>query len=118
VTDKISRICEWRVMEGGKTHWLDDSHLYIFVEGFGAVTQPDGSQQKLMAGEELGWRPYSDGRAVELVATSDCGLIVIPASAYYELLKSTPQLNYQTRKRRVLEGDDAVDWLLGEVPIY
>jgi hypothetical protein len=34
------------------------------------------------------------------------------------LLKSTPQLNYQTRKRLTLEGDDGVDWLLEEVAIY
>jgi CRP-like cAMP-binding protein len=118
VTDKISRICEWRVVEGGKTHWLDDTHFYIFVEGFGAVANADGSQEKILAGEELGWRPYSENRAVELVATTDCGLIVIPARTYQELLKSTPQLNYQTRKRLELEGDDSVDWLLGEVEIY
>jgi CRP-like cAMP-binding protein len=118
VTDKISRICEWRVVEGGKTHWLDDTHFYIFVEGFGAVGNADGSQEKIVAGEELGWRPYAENRAIELVATTDCGLIVIPDRAYQELLKSTPQLNYQTRKRLELEGADNIDWLLGEVAIY
>jgi hypothetical protein len=118
VTDKISRICEWRVVEGGKTHWLDDAHFYIFVEGFGAVSNADGSQEKILAGEELGWRPYSENRAVELVATTDCGLIVIPARSYQELLRSTPQLNYRMRKRLELEGDEGVDWLLGEVAIY
>ncbi len=118
VTDKISRICEWQVVEGGKTRWLDDSHLYIFVEGFGAIVQDDGSQEKVIVGEEFGWRPYAVGHAVELVATTDCGMIVIAANAYQEMLKSTPQLNYQTRKRLVLEDDDSVDWLLGEVAIY
>jgi len=92
VTDKISRICEWRVVEG--------------------------SQEKVLAGEELGWRPYAENRAVELVATTDCGLIMIPARAYQEMLKSTPQLNYRTRKRLELEGDGDIDWLLGEVAIY
>ena len=71
-----------------------------------------------IAGEEFGWRPYGGTRAVELVATTDCGLIVIPAAAYEEIIKATPQLNYQSRKRLVLEGDDSVDWLLGEVAVY
>ena len=118
VTDKISRIAEWKVVEGGKTMWLDESQLYIFVEGFGAIVHADGSEEKIVNGEELGWRPYTDARSVEISATSDCGLISIDANAYRELLKSTPQLNYHTRKRLMLEGDEKVDWLLGEVPTY
>lgn len=118
VTDKISRIAEWKVVEGGKTMWLDDAHLYIFVEGFGAIVHEDGREEKIVNGEELGWRPYTDSRSVEISATSDCGLISVDANAYRELLKSTPQLNYHTRKRLMLEGDERVDWLLGEVPVY
>ena len=118
VTDKISRIAEWQVVESGKTRWLDDAHMYILVEGFGSIVQADGSQDKIIAGEELGWRPYSENRAVEMAASTDCGLITIEAGAYRELLKSTPQLNYQTRKRLTLAGDEGVDWLLGEVAIY
>ena len=118
VIDKISRICEWQVVEGGTTRELDNAHFYIFVEGFGAISHADDSQEKVLAGEELGWRPYRKDRAVELFATTDCGLIVIPARTYQELLRSTPQLNYQTRKRLSLEGDDSIDWLLGEVAIY
>jgi CRP-like cAMP-binding protein len=118
VTDKISRIAEWKVVEGGKTLWLDDSHLYIFVEGFGSIIDADGGEEKIVNGEELGWRPYTDGQAVEMTATTDCGLISVEASAYLQLLKTTPQLNYQTRKRLRAEGDDKVDWLLGEVAIY
>jgi hypothetical protein len=53
-----------------------------------------------------------------MTATTDCGLISVEASAYLQLLKTTPQLNYQTRKRLSAEGDDKVDWLLGEVAIY
>jgi len=118
VTDKISRIAEWKVVEGGKTLWLDDSHLYIFVEGFGSIIDADGGEEKIVDGEELGWRPYTDGQAVEMTATTDCGLISVEASAYLQLLKTTPQLNYQTRKRLRAEGDDKVDWLLGEVDVY
>ena len=118
VTDKISRIAEWKVVEGGKTMWLDDSHLYIFVEGFGSIINADGGEEKVVNGEELGWRPYTDGQAVEMTATTDCGLISVEASAYLQLLKTTPQLNYQTRKRLRVEGDDKVDWLLGEVAVY
>jgi hypothetical protein len=118
VTDKVSRIAEWQVVEGGKTRWLDDSHLYIFVDGFGSIVNADGSQEKIVNGEELGWRPYGASCAVEISATTDCGLISIEANTYLHLLKSTPQLNYQTRKRLTLEGDDSVDWLLGEVAIY
>lgn len=118
VIDKISRICEWRVIEGGSTRRLDDAQLCIFVEGLGHAADSDGSQQKIQAGEEFGWRPYGGNRPIDLVATTDCGLIVIAADMYQELLRSTPQLNYQTRKRLVLEGDDCVDWVLGEVAIY
>jgi hypothetical protein len=53
-----------------------------------------------------------------VVASTDCGLISIEAGAYQSLLTSTPQLNYQTRKRLVREGGDDIDWLLGEVAIY
>ena len=118
VTDKISRIAEWKVVEGGKTMWLDDGHLYIFVEGFGSIVNDDGSQEKIINGEELGWRAYTENRSAEISATTDCGLISIEAGAYQQLLKSTPQLNYQTRKRLTIEGDDNVDWLLGEVETY
>jgi CRP-like cAMP-binding protein len=118
VTDKISRIADWQVVESGQTRWLDDTHLYILVEGFGSVVHADGSQEKIVTGEELGFRPYIGNRAVEMVATTDCGLLTIEANAYRELLKMTPQLNYQTRKRLTQEGDDSVDWLLGEVAIY
>jgi hypothetical protein len=45
-------------------------------------------------------------------------LISIDADAYRQLLKTTPQLNYQTRKRLSIEGNDEVDWLLGEVSVY
>jgi hypothetical protein len=118
VTDKVSRIAEWQIVEGGKTRWLDDSHLYIFVDGFGSIVNPDGSQDKIVNGEELGWRPYSASHAVEISATTDCGLITIEANAYLQLLKSTPQLNYQTRKRLTIESDEDIDWLLGVVAIY
>ena len=118
VTDKISRIAEWKVVESGKTMWLDDAHMYIFVEGFGSIVHEDGSEEKIVNGEELGWRAYTDSRMVEISASSDCGLISIDASAYRELLISTPQLNYHTRKRLAIEGDEKVDWLLGEVEIY
>ena len=118
VTDKISRIAEWKVVEGGKTMWLDSSHMYIFVEGFGSIINADGSEEKIVNGEELGWRPYTDSQAVEMTATTDCGLISVEATAYLQLLKKTPQLNYQTRKRLSIEGDHKVDWLLGEVAVY
>jgi len=118
VTDKVSRIAEWQVVESGSTRWLDDSHLYIFVDGFGSIVSADGSQEKIVTGEEMGWRPYGANRCVEVSATTDCGLITIETNAYQQLLNSTPQLNYQTRKRLTLEGDDSIDWLLGEVAIY
>ena len=118
VTDKISRISEWKVVDGGKSMWLDENHLYIFVEGLGSIVNPDGSEEKIVNGEELGWRAYTDTRSVEMSASTDCGLIVIEAGAYQQLLKTTPQLNYQTRKRLSIESDDKVDWLLGNVEIY
>ncbi len=118
VTDKISRIAEWQVVEGGKSLWLDESHMYIFVEGFCSIVADDASEEKIVNGEELGWRAYTDNRPVEIKASSDCGLIKIEAQAYTALLKATPQLNYHTRKRLAIEGDDRVDWLLGVVATY
>jgi hypothetical protein len=118
VTDKISRVAEWQVVEAGNTRWLDDTHLHIFVEGFACIVNADGSKEKIVNGEELGWLPYGESRSVEMSATTNCGLITIEASTYQQLLKSTPQLNYQTRKRLTIEAGDDVDWLLGEVAIY
>lgn len=118
VTDKIARIAEWQVVEGGETRQLEDTHLYIFVEGFGSIVNDDGSEEKIVNGAELGWRPYTESRAVEMTATTDCGLITIEAEAYQQLLLDAPQLNYQTRKRLSLESDGEVEWLLGEVTIY
>ena len=118
VTDKISRIAEWQVVEGDKTLWMDEAHMYIFVEGFGSIVAKGGTEEKIIAGEELGWRAYTADRTVELRASSDCGLIRIDAGAYLSLLKTTPQLNYHTRKRLISEGDEEIDWILGEVPIY
>ena len=118
VTDKIARIAEWKVVESGKTMWLNTTHMTIFVEGFGSIIDANGNEEKIINGEELGWRPYAEGQAVEMTATSDCGLIVLEATAYIDLLKKSPQLNYQTRKRLSLEGDDKVDWLLDEVAVY
>jgi CRP-like cAMP-binding protein len=118
VTDKISRVAEWKVVESGKTLWLDEDHLYIFVEGFGSIVNGDGSEEKIVNGEELGWRPYIEPRSVEISASTDCGLIVIEAGTYQKLLRTTPQLNYQTRKRLSIETDDKADWLLEDVEIY
>jgi len=118
VTDKISRIAQWQVVEGGNTMLLDEAHMYIFVEGHGSIVQADGSEEKIGIGEELGWRAYTDNKSVEMTAATDCGLISIDAAAYQELLKSTPQLNYHTRKRLSQESGDRVDWLLGEVAVY
>jgi hypothetical protein len=45
-------------------------------------------------------------------------LITIESAAYQQLLRSTPQLNYQTRKRVSNDSDASADWLLGEVETY
>ena len=118
VIDKLSRIANWLVVEQGKTMWLDEGHFYLFVEGDATAAANFGKTEKIINGEEFGWRPYTDTRAVEMTAASDCGLITIEANAYREMLRSTPELNYQTRKRLMLEGDKRVDWLLGEVDVY
>ena len=118
VTDKISRITNWQVIKGGNTLSLDESFYYIFVEGQGVVVDTDGTEVKVINGEEFGWRPYADNKPVELSATNDCGLLKMDAEKYVALLKSVPQLNYQTRKRRTIEDKESVAWLLGEVPIY
>ncbi len=118
VTDKISRIANWQVIKGGDTLSLGESCYYIFVEGDGAVIDADDTEARVNNGEEFGWRPYIDNNPVELKATTDCGLIQIDAEKYMALLKSVPQLNYQTRKRLANENSESADWLLGEVPIY
>ncbi|MFV2032371.1 MAG: cyclic nucleotide-binding domain-containing protein, partial [Gammaproteobacteria bacterium] len=118
VTDKISRICNWQVIRGGDTLSLEESFFYIFVEGYGAVINADGTEVKVVNGEEFGWLPYTDNNPVELTATTDCGLLKMNAEKYMALLQSVPQLNYQTRKRLVNESSETPDWLLGEVSTY
>ena len=78
----------------------------------------DGERERAVPGEELGWRAFLEALPVEIVADTDCGLITIEAREYIELLRSIPQLNYQTRKRLLLEADSPVSWQLGEVSIY
>ncbi len=118
VTDKISRIADWQVIKGGNTLSIGNTSLYIFVEGDGAVVNVNDSEVKAINGEEFGWRPYTDNNPVEFHATTDCGLLTMDAEKYTALLKSAPQLNYQTRKRLANEGSESADWLLGEVSIY
>ena len=118
VTEKISRVAEWHAIKDGSRSILDVSYLYIFVEGSCTINNADGLEANAVVGAEYGWRPYAENNPVEFNASTDCGLLKVKAEKYLELLKSTPQLNYQTRKRLMLEANDAVDWLLGEVDIY
>ena len=118
IIDKISRIADGLVVESGEKLLLDDSHLYILIEGEGRVSNGDGSKEKTVVGAEYGWRPYTYSNPVGLVAETSCGLIKLKAETYLDLLASVPQLNYQTRKRIAAENPEAADWLLGEVPIY
>ena len=118
ITERISRVADWQVVESGEKVSLDDSHLYIFVEGDAMITNSDGSTTKAVTGNEFGWRPFTNSKPVELYATDSCGLIKLEAETYLDLLKSVPQLNYQTRKQLAAENPEAVDWHLGEVPIY
>ena len=118
ITEKISRIANWQVVENGEKMLLDESHLYIFVEGDARITNGDGSTAKAVIGAEFGWRPYSTSNPVEIEAKTACGLLKLETETYLDLLKSVPQLNYQTRRRLVTDGREGIDWLLGEVPIY
>jgi hypothetical protein len=118
ITERISRIAEWQVVESGEKLLLDDSHLYIFVEGEAIITNAEGRTSKAVVGDEFGWRPFTNTRPTDLSATTNCGLIKLEAETYLDLLKSVPQLNYQTRKRLATENPEGVDWLLGEVLIY
>jgi hypothetical protein len=118
VIDKITRVAEWHTVEDGGRLILDISHHYIFVEGNASITDADGKEQKAVVGGEYGWLPYTPDNPVEFNATTDCGLLRLSADQYLDLLKTTPQLNYQTRKRLMLERNDPVDWQLGAVQIY
>ena len=118
VTEKISRVADWQAVDDGGRLILDVSHLYIFIEGSGTINNGDGVETNARVGDEFGWRPYAQNNPVEFNAHTDCGLLKLKAEKYLELLKNTPQLNYQTRKRLVLEASEEVDWMLGEVDIY
>lgn len=100
-------------MEPGETNELNLDYWYIFAEGQATV---DGVPVTI--GEEFGWKPFSDTREGFITAQTRCRLVKITTNRALELIRQTPQLNYSVRKRRVEEGDPAVDWLLGEVDIY
>jgi CRP-like cAMP-binding protein len=118
VADKISRIAESLVVLKGETAQLDDSHLYLFVEGEGTVMTAELTQLVANKGEEFGWRPFTENSPTLLAANTDCGLLKFEAEAYLNLLHEVPQLNYQTRKRLVEEQKSDIDWLLGKVETY
>jgi hypothetical protein len=118
VADKISRIADWQIVEDGNKLHLDENHLYIFTKGNASVVNAEGTKTIAAIGDEYGWRPYAQNYPVELDATADCELLKLNAEQYLALLQSTPQLNYQTRKRLTLGTGKQVDWLLGKVDIY
>ena len=118
VTEKISRVAESLFVPKGETVQLDDSNLYLFVEGDGIIRSTDNIEQKADKGDEFGWRPFTANNPVELVANTDCGLLRLEAEAYRSLLHQVPQLNYQTRKRLVEQQSHGIDWRLGKVEIY
>jgi CRP-like cAMP-binding protein len=118
VADKISRIAESLVVLKGETAQLDDSHLYLFVEGEGTVLTAEITQEAVNKGDEFGWRPFTENNPAVLAANTDCGLLKLEAEAYLNLLYEVPQLNYQTRKRLIEEQRSGIDWLLGEVKTY
>jgi CRP-like cAMP-binding protein len=118
VTEKISRVAESLIVLKGETVQLDDSHLYLFVEGDGTIRTAANTQQVANKGDEFGWRPFAENNPAVLVANTDCSLVKLEAEIYLSLLHQVPQLNYQTRKRLVEEQTPGIDWLLGEVGIY
>ena len=122
VTEKISRIAESLILRAGETAQLDESHLYIFIEGHATIKKAMRSNNKtvdkVIPGDEFGWYPFTKNNPVEILAHDDCGLIKLEAEAYLALLHDVPQLNYQTRKRMVKEQRSDIDWLLGKVEIY
>lgn len=120
VTEKISRIAESLIIPAGGTIQLNESHLYIFVEGDATIKNTDDRaiSIQLIPGEEFGWHPFTENNPVEIIARSDCGLVALEAEAYLTLLHHVPQLNYQTRKRLVKAQPSDIDWLLGEVETY
>ena len=71
-----------------------------------------------LLGDEFGWSAHGEIRTGEFFAASDCGFIILDAIAYQELLQSTPQLNYQTRKLASLKSPKRADWILPAVDIY
>ena len=113
IIDKISRIAEWQQLPAGDKATLDAGHVYILGEGCGSAN--DGTA---CIGDEYGWCPYTGDHAVEFHADSECKFIKIAADKYQQLLDSTPQLNYQMRKRRVQQSSAAVEWQLSTVAIY
>ena len=118
VSEKVARIADWQTIKDGSRLILDISHFYILVKGSGTVINASGVKTNAVLGDEFGWRPYTQNKPVEFRATIDCSLLKLKAENYMELLKTTPQLNYQTRKRLILEGSEEIDWMLGEVDIY
>ncbi len=116
VADKISRVAEWQVLDAGKSIWVDNSQVVIFVEGEAHLVAPE-RQSAIEVGETFGWQPFESSEPVEIKAQNNCGLLKISASDYQQLLASTPELNYQTRKLYLSRQDDKPDWVLGEVPV-
>ncbi|MCP4186877.1 MAG: cyclic nucleotide-binding domain-containing protein [Gammaproteobacteria bacterium] len=112
VIDKISRLAKWHKIPAGDSDSLGQKYLYILCDGEGMV---DG--QACYMGDEFGWRAYGQHRIVEFRADSDCGFIRINARDFRQLLDTTPQLNYQTRKQLVQQSPELANWLLAEVPI-
>ncbi len=117
VIDKILQVAEKISLEKSHQLKIDNSYLYIFIKGEASIVG-DNSGYSLITGEEMGWIPFKSNRALQIEAKSDSLLIRFKAQDFRRLLKTIPQLNYQTRKRHLIEAEDHTKWLLGEVSIY
>ena len=87
VTDKISRIAEWQVIEGGKTRHGSTTSTCIFLS---RASDPDragamAARKKLSTAKNSAGAPTAASRVVEITATTDCGLICIAARRLSEI---------------------------------
>ena len=110
VLEKISTIGEDIRLAAGESLQVDDTHWHVFANGSATF-----EGRKVVAGEELGFKPFTTAVTGTLSAQADCRVIRFPREGTLALLAGTPQLNYMLRKYRVSRNDPSVDWLRGPV---
>ncbi|MDA1369592.1 MAG: cyclic nucleotide-binding domain-containing protein [Proteobacteria bacterium] len=113
VLEKLCNIAEARILNGGDTFELVDTHWCLISEGDAAM-----NGMTMFHNEDYGLRPFAPTNIGPITSKEGCKLMLFNAKRLDKMRLETPQFNYYLRKMRMAEPDQLVDWKLGKVDVF